>query len=64
MQRFYTDVLHIFHEIITGLRKANQELESIDAIGLDTWGVDFAMLDGADEMVGNPFHYRDDQLPG
>ena len=62
--RFYTDVLHIFHEIITGLRKANQELESIDAIGLDTWGVDFAMLDEADEMVGNPFHYRDDQSSG
>src|SRR5205807_2360643 len=33
-------------------------------IGVDTWGVDFALLDSADELLGLPYHYRDSRTDG
>ena len=52
------DVLRLFDEIKTGLGKAGH-VAPLSSLGLDTWGVDFALLDGDDQLVGNPFHYRD-----
>ncbi|MEY8491686.1 rhamnulokinase family protein [Lachnospiraceae bacterium 29-91] len=60
-ERLYTDILYIFREILTGIKKLNQRGKRIDAIGIDSWGVDFAVLDKRDELVGNPYHYRDIQ---
>ena len=57
------DVLRLFGEIKTGLYKANQ-MATLSSLGLDTWGIDFALLDGDDQLVGNPFHYRDPQTNG
>jgi len=54
----YWDVLRLFEEIKTGLGKAGQTAQ-LASLGLDTWGVDFALLDRDDELIGNPFHYRD-----
>ncbi len=34
----------------------------LDGIGVDSWGVDYALLDGAGRMLGLPFHYRDDRV--
>ncbi len=50
------DVLRLWSEIKQGLHKAGK---SIQSIGLDTWGVDFGLLDCHDNLIGNPYHYRD-----
>jgi len=36
--------------------------EGIDSIGIDTWGVDFGMLDENDRLIMDPIHYRDERV--
>lgn len=55
---FYWDVLRLFHEIKQGLLKAKQA-GGFDSIGIDTWGVDFGLLDNDGVLLENPVHYRD-----
>ena len=54
----YWDVLRLWHEIRTALTKA-VNLGGFDAVGIDTWGVDFGLLDKRGDLVGNPVNYRD-----
>ncbi len=54
------DVLRLWHEITTGIAAA----EGAASIGLDCWGVDYALLDGAGHLLGNPWHYRDPRTEG
>ncbi|HSN74191.1 MAG TPA: rhamnulokinase family protein [Anaerolineae bacterium] len=59
------DVLQLWSEIKTGLaRYAQQWNEPLAGIGLDTWGVDYALLDRAGRLLGNPYHYRDARTDG
>ncbi len=61
----FWDVLHLWKEIKNGLRKAGSEAGSaIRSIGLDTWGVDFGLLDSQNHLIGNPHHYRDPRTTG
>lgn len=54
------DVLRLFADIKQGLRLALQHTGGeLDGIGVDTWGVDFALVGEDGEILGNPFHYRD-----
>jgi rhamnulokinase len=57
------DALRIFSEIKTGLAKVLREGE-IDGIGVDSWGVDFGLLDGNGALVSNPYHHRDARTDG
>lgn len=59
----YWDVLRLFHEVKQGIIKALQETK-IDAIGIDTWGVDFGLLDKNGELLSNPVNYRDERTVG
>jgi rhamnulokinase len=52
----YWDALHIWRNILDGLAQRNPQTASI---GVDTWGVDFAMLDKNGMLLGNPVYYRD-----
>jgi rhamnulokinase len=54
------DVLRLFAELLDGLRAAGP----VDSIGVDTWGVDFGLLDRAGRLLGNPVHYRDRRTRG
>jgi len=59
------DVLQLWSEIKTGLaRYAQQWSQPLAGIGLDTWGVDYALLDSAGRLLGNPYHYRDARTDG
>ncbi len=59
------DVLRLFDEIKRGLTQiAREHHAEVASIGLDTWGVDFALLGRDDELSGNPYHYRDRQTDG
>ena len=53
------DIEHLFDEIVAGLRTAGEMGLTPDYIGIDTWGVDYALLDENDERVGDIFCYRD-----
>jgi len=59
------DVLRLFEEVKTGLAKCVRMYGTdIASLGLDTWGVDFGLLDAHDELLGNPYHYRDRRTDG
>ena len=61
----YWDVLRLWTEIKNGLRiAAESERGSLAGLGLDTWGVDYSLLDASDQLIGNPFHYRDARTDG
>jgi rhamnulokinase len=56
----YWDTLRLWHEIQQGLRIAGRDRQTaLDGIGVDTWGVDFALLDASGVLLENPRHYRD-----
>jgi len=56
----------LWHEILQGLGLAAKRFsaENILSVGVDTWGVDFALLGGSQELLSWPFHYRDSQTEG
>jgi len=56
----YWDVLRLWHEIKNGIQK----VDAASSIGLDTWGVDVALLDSNGQLLGNPVHYRDSRNDG
>lgn len=58
----YTDILRLWTEILEGLRLV--ESDTLDGIGVDTWGVDFGLLDERGVLLGNPVHYRDSRTDG
>ena len=63
--RMHWDLLHQWSDIQNGLRAAHDTYGSaITSLGVDTWGVDFALLDRNDQILGNPYHYRDSRLNG
>lgn len=54
----------LFAEVLHGLGTA-AETGCLNGIGVDGWGCDYALLDGASRMLGLPFHYRDERTgPG
>ncbi|HHT44193.1 MAG TPA: rhamnulokinase [Fastidiosipila sp.] len=59
----YWDALRLFHEMQQGLLTAKHE-GTIDSIGIDTWGVDFGLLDEYGRLLENPIHYRDSRTDG
>lgn len=58
------DLDHLFHEVVEGLHKC-KELDRIPAsVGIDTWGVDFVLLDAHGNVLGNTVAYRDGRTKG
>ena len=51
----YWDVLSLWREIQSGIAKSG----SVNSLGVDSWGVDFALLDCHGKLLSNPLHYRD-----
>ena len=59
----YWDVLRLFFEIKAGITAAVNR-GGFDAIGIDTWGVDFGLIDKNGNLLSNPVHYRDLRTEG
>jgi len=61
----YWDTLRLWHEIQQGLKIAGRDRQTaLNGIGVDTWGVDFALLDASGALLENPRHYRDARTNG
>ena len=60
---FYWDVLRLFHEIKQGILKAKLG-GGFGSVAINTWGVDFGLLDENGELLQNPVHYRDTRTQG
>jgi rhamnulokinase len=58
------DTLRLLHEMKKGIRLAFQSGYEPSTFGVDTWGVDFGLLDANGELLGNPYHYRDSHTDG
>jgi rhamnulokinase len=58
------DVLRLFAEVKRGLALCGEKHGRPASIGVDTWGVDFALLDHQGSLLGNPHHYRDSRTQG
>ncbi|MGW2237274.1 rhamnulokinase [Streptomyces sp. NPDC001759] len=54
------DVLALYGGVLDGLRAAGQ----VDSVGLDSWAVDYGLLDADGALLGNPVHYRDSRTEG
>jgi rhamnulokinase len=57
----YWDILGLYQDIITGLRDAVKEDPDIRGVAIDSWAVDYGLVDAAGRLIGNPRHYRDDR---
>ena len=60
----YWDLLHLFAEIQQALQLAGREKIALAGIGVDTWGVDFGLLDRDGALLANPVVYRDHRTDG
>jgi rhamnulokinase len=58
------DALRLFEEMLEGLAAGASESAEIDSVGVDTWGVDFALIDRHGTLIGNPAHHRDRRTEG
>jgi rhamnulokinase len=54
----YWDVLGLYRHVLDGLRAAGAAAE-LASIGIDSWAVDYGLLDAEGTLLGNPHHYRD-----
>lgn len=59
LDTLHWDVLHLWREMLATLRKAEAEHGALASVGVDTWGVDFALIGKDGALLGNPRHYRD-----
>ncbi|MET9830994.1 rhamnulokinase family protein [Streptomyces sp. NPDC006385] len=54
------DVLGLYAGVLDGLKAAGQ----VDSVGIDSWAVDYGLLDADGALLGNPVHYRDSRTDG
>jgi len=63
-RRLHWDVLRMWEEVLGGLRAAGHAHGAPASVGVDTWGVDFALLDREGALLANPVAYRDGRTAG
>jgi len=57
----YWDFPRLLFELKTALIKAENQGYKIQSVGIDSWGVDYGVLDDEGELMANPIHYRDER---
>lgn len=58
--RLHWDILHLYRSMLEGLHQAGP----VDSIGIDSWAVDYGLLDKSGRLLSNPVHYRDSRTDG
>ena len=61
--RFW-NILALWDETLTGLRKARHVTGTLESIGVDTWAIDYGLVDARGFLLGQPFQYRDHRTDG
>jgi rhamnulokinase len=61
--RLQWDIRGLHDAVLAGLRAASRGAD-LASVGIDTWGVDFGLLDDAGDLLGDPVHYRDARTTG
>jgi rhamnulokinase len=64
LDTIHWDVLRLWDEMQEGMRRAAGTYQTIDSVGVDTWGVDFALMGRGNTLLANPRHYRDPHTEG
>ena len=64
LDTLYWDLPRLYDECKVAIRKAAVASAGLDGVGIDTWGVDFALVGRNDTLLGNPVHYRDSRTNG
>ena len=59
----YWDILRLHRGVLDGLRAAARAFD-LAGLGIDSWGVDYGLLDDTGALLGNPVHYRDARTDG
>ncbi|GAA4601539.1 rhamnulokinase [Actinoplanes octamycinicus] len=54
------DILRLYQGMLDGLARAGP----VDSIGIDSWAVDYGLIDASGALLGNPVHYRDARTDG
>jgi sugar (pentulose or hexulose) kinase len=57
------DILRLYAGVLDGLRAATRSFD-LAGLGIDSWGVDYGLLDATGALLGNPVHYRDARTAG
>lgn len=60
----FWNVPGLWKDVLAGLEKAREQTGSIASVGVDTWGVDYGLVDSHGLLVGLPYHYRDHRTDG
>ena len=66
-QTLHWDILSLYQRMLDGLRAAGRSLEpagQLDGIGIDSWAIDYGLLDDTGALIGNPVSYRDSRTDG
>jgi len=58
------DILALYRGVLDGLRSAATVVPGPASIGIDSWAVDYGLLDASGTLLGNPVHYRDSRTDG
>ena len=53
------NVLGLFAEVLNGLRAACRSAPDLVSVGIDSWAVDYGLVDADGRLLGLPYHYRD-----
>ena len=57
------DILRLYADVLDGIRAAAAGTE-LASVGIDSWGVDYGLVDASGALLGNPVHYRDTRTEG
>jgi rhamnulokinase len=58
------DILALYRGVLEGLRAAGREVGRLDSVGIDSWAVDYGLIDASGALLANPVHYRDERTAG